>query len=239
MSRGSCTAIQLPPDLAHDSTWLGLALCFVYIYTVEVENSNYSNNHCIKLHCQFITDEGQLTHPLSLPIMLYNCLPYGVCRYIPREYFATLLNKTSRIEASILNNIPIVKVKMCSAFLIYKHNAKSFVSNVMGSFYQNLDMIPKKKGELLDHQKALQTSATNQCESTDGVNMVDYRGEAAKNDNSPDDLFIRIREEEEEEARRATGTRNSQRELRRELQLLLSKLFIKVPLFKTFFVFLL
>ncbi|GMN39169.1 hypothetical protein TIFTF001_008397 [Ficus carica] len=135
-SIGSHTTIQLPLHLASDRFWLGFALCFIYVQEGD-DKSNHSDHRLVELVCHFVTDKGEIAHPLALPVVLdYNSPIYGACKFIPREWFGRQLDNASRIRVSVSSDIPTVKVKTCSSWVIYEHN----VGNLDGNEISKIDV---------------------------------------------------------------------------------------------------
>ena len=84
--------------------------------------------------CHFDTDEGHLERSLVVSEGIdHKEGSYGVCEYIPREWFDGHLDKASHVEASVSINRPYVNVKMCGAHIIYKQNVAKFVRDLFPS----------------------------------------------------------------------------------------------------------
>ncbi|PON51860.1 TIR-NBS-LRR-like protein [Parasponia andersonii] len=123
-SIGSSVTVQLPLDLNSNSKWIGLALCVVFV--VQKQNSSDSKQNQFSFH--FENGEGRLENVINLDIFVHeNIDSYGLCYYVPREWFAGQLNKASRIEASVSTKSQELDVKMCGGHLIYDQTVDSII----------------------------------------------------------------------------------------------------------------
>ncbi|PON91856.1 TIR-NBS-LRR-like protein [Trema orientale] len=123
-SIGSSVTVQLPLDLNSNSKWIGLALYVVFV--VQKQNSSDSKQNQFSFH--FENGEGRLENIINLDIFVHeNIDSYGLCYYVPREWFAGQLNKASRIEASVSTKSQELDVKMCGGHLIYDQTVESII----------------------------------------------------------------------------------------------------------------
>ncbi|XP_062110768.1 uncharacterized protein LOC133822445 [Humulus lupulus] len=237
-STGSSVTVQLPPDLDHNNTWMGL-----YIYIIYEVQKQENTDTRIQYICHFTTDEDRLEISLgNFDVKEHNSVgSRGVCKYLPRESFAGLLDKASRVEASIYLNSPYVSVKMCGAHIIYKQNVAKFV--------RDLYPVPNNVQNYVTHCQEIVddvTKTTPVCEvksMTRERTMIDMIQSAIKQElkgstlgepsneaeqelTSPNRFLLHVHDSTKsfgEEGRKSISTTA----LRMKLQSLLSKLFQK------------
>ncbi|KAB1210030.1 TMV resistance protein N [Morella rubra] len=127
-SRGNSAAIDLPPNLYHDDSWMGIAVCTSF--SIHGDPETILNNLVPEISQVLFgnrTNLGFFRHKCRQEIMwLMNLGKFIWISYIPGELIKNDKSEDTHIAASLVTHWPGMTVEKCALRLMYQHDLLQF-----------------------------------------------------------------------------------------------------------------
>ncbi|KAL4594440.1 hypothetical protein ACB092_12G021100 [Castanea dentata] len=155
----SHVTFRLTRELQNRSTWLGVALCAVFLEDVGSLNGIMDSISSLKLICHVQASNGLSVKPRHIHwptkenrmmSVLRRLVGFTWLTYIPRESFPDWLYDCASIKFSFKTNRHYLEVWKCGLRLLYQHSVEEF--NCIKSKYESLGILDQKKTENINRK---------------------------------------------------------------------------------------